>query len=182
MNLRFLLLCFLFFSSCDLFDSFRDKTTVPTTTTTQPTVPITSPLLNDTCVWYGFIGPRNFNCDGKAYMYGKISCVNSGVKDLFCSAIHGFNIPACINDSKNPATVACANKHSQQQAQSCQWVRTPKTVECNGKSYVHGSASCASFFHQVVFCSAEHSQNVPQCLSDNSPETLNCLVQSGLKK
>ena len=59
----------------------------------------------------------------------------------------------------------------------CNWgFAPPEKFECNGKTYVYGSAACASGFYENIFCEEQYASHGYTCQQDNSSYTIICFA------
>ena len=140
------------------------------------------PSSSGTCQWKDVQKIKTYTCNnGKVYLFGQAKCGTTD-KQLFCenTTDHKNNATLCSKDTKQ-ATKDCKTKQSSASPQiinsqaGCVWIGEPREYECNGKFYLHGVKQCFGLTHTCVFC-AKHQVGV-NCLNDNSPETLSCMIQ-----
>ena len=138
---------------------------------------------NDFCNW-GFAGPKQFQCRGKKYLYGSVACSSGIYSSVFCESKYHNSGRDCSADN-SPDTIACYKQMQQSQtspqkpAKFCNWgFAGPKRFQCRGKNYVYGHiVACSSEIYNNVFCEAQYSNNINNCLADTSPNTIACYQQ-----
>ena len=140
------------------------------------------------CNW-GTAGPQRFQCRGKTYVYGIISCSSGFTEDVFCEEQYSYSGQACKADT-SPDTVACHSllppsgspPHSPpgtspgHSNEFCNWgFAGPQRFHCRGKTYIYGVVSCVpSGVTGELFCEEQYVHNGPACKADNSPDTVAC--------
>lgn len=176
----FLPVLFLSLISCDLFDSFKDSGEVGSGTGGALSG------LNELCEWASTA--QRFHCsNGKIYTYGSARCSSQIYPNIFCEESVSSTPFLCYQD-QSPGTQKCLNEMRQKPAPgqpsaggACRWVPDPpKTVVCEGVSYIHGSLSCGPIFHPIVFCQASFANNFQACINDDSFSTIQCMLEQGI--
>lgn len=133
------------------------------------------------CNW-GFVGPKQFQCNGQVYIYGSAICQSVFFSDLFCHKSLSRSAFTCSKD-QSLETKKCRqvmlesrrNDFPGDWQNRCEWVpQSQKSFYCNGQGYILGSVRCQSATFPSVFCRSDLSRSPKQCIDDQSPGTIEC--------